>query len=203
MATASGFSPGLADTANWLWKKLSMAFFHEEEPRKSQGISRPRPPHPAVDDFINGLLSGSGGEQSLPRGGPPCRARRPDSGCPASRSVLPNELRRVSTDSRRLRRVWTKPAAVGGGDRRPPKPFGVSGRCPRGLFVARHHGRRHEWLLPRTVRSHPTSAYRGLEGDTSLVAGRGYTERSSSVRRPSRLPFSVGQTVATATWNIL
>jgi hypothetical protein len=25
---------------SWLWKKLSMAFFHESEPQKSQGFSR-------------------------------------------------------------------------------------------------------------------------------------------------------------------
>jgi hypothetical protein len=26
--------------AHWLWKKPSMAFFHESEPQKSQGFSR-------------------------------------------------------------------------------------------------------------------------------------------------------------------
>ena len=39
------------------------------------------------------------------------------------------------------------------------------------------------------IRPHSACVYRRLGGGKSLVAGRGYAQRSSSVRRPPSLPF--------------
>ena len=44
-------------------------------------------------------------------------------------------------------------------------------------------------LGPQSARSHPASVYRRLGGGKSLLAGQGYAQRSSSVRRPPSLPF--------------
>jgi hypothetical protein len=45
--------PPVMQEANCLWKKPSMAFFHECEPQKSRGFWGSLPPDPAADHLFH------------------------------------------------------------------------------------------------------------------------------------------------------
>jgi hypothetical protein len=63
----------------WLWKKPSMAFYHESEPQKAKVFQGSQKPHPAADEFFQRLLCVAcprsrrqrDGTRAIIRNGPP------------------------------------------------------------------------------------------------------------------------------------